>query len=464
MMFASLSSLSLVVILLCDTSAEVRPIQVSINTKFLNFLQPKWSKYVTMVRHNQTEGIALYVQLYDSLIQFEPHVLASKARNAAKNHDPLAMLAHSNASSSQSHANSSYSPQPYYVTHPSSCYNCNEKGHYARDYQKPRVRDAKHFREQMLLAMKDEARSNLKDEENDFMLDNSYGDETLEELTVVVIMMARIQPADDNADFEPSYDAKAVSEKNEMLSNELKKSSSDSKDIQANLLKRMKILENDFKRSQAQGIDFELKLQHQKEKMACDVAWKSRLPTLNDENVLLKTQVDSVVQEREVDELIEHVNQKTYAYGDVRSQNQDLLMTVSEFKNKIKTIEKEKNVNTKFDNSKTSGTLFYVTPLPKNIVVKAKKVLNTKVNTDKSKPVTSHSIPKKSKVKNKVRMLSQEECVESSNSVRRPQSNDTKSKDKVLKNNNDKRSSTHDRKMSSSVNVDFNKRKTMNLS
>nr|GEZ42664.1 hypothetical protein [Tanacetum cinerariifolium] len=30
------------------------------------------------------------------------------------------LIAHSNASSSQSHANSSYSPQPYYVTHPSS--------------------------------------------------------------------------------------------------------------------------------------------------------------------------------------------------------------------------------------------------------------------------------------------------------------------------------------------------------
>ncbi|GKC09236.1 hypothetical protein Tco_1000846 [Tanacetum coccineum] len=45
---------------------------------------------------------------------------ASKAKKAAKNHDPLALLAHSNASSSQSHANYSYSPQPYYVTHPSS--------------------------------------------------------------------------------------------------------------------------------------------------------------------------------------------------------------------------------------------------------------------------------------------------------------------------------------------------------
>ncbi|GKB28414.1 retrovirus-related pol polyprotein from transposon TNT 1-94 [Tanacetum coccineum] len=37
------------------------------------------------------------------------------------------------------------------------CYNCNEKDHYARDCQKPRVHDAKYFRELMLLAMKDEA-------------------------------------------------------------------------------------------------------------------------------------------------------------------------------------------------------------------------------------------------------------------------------------------------------------------
>ncbi|GKF27936.1 hypothetical protein Tco_0094278, partial [Tanacetum coccineum] len=66
--------------------------------------------------------------------------------------------------------------------------------------------------EQMLVAMKDEDGSNLKDEENDFMLNNSYGDETLEELTSVVITMGRIQLADENADFKPSYDAKAVSE------------------------------------------------------------------------------------------------------------------------------------------------------------------------------------------------------------------------------------------------------------
>nr|GEU87297.1 integrase, catalytic region, zinc finger, CCHC-type, peptidase aspartic, catalytic [Tanacetum cinerariifolium] len=42
--------------------------------------------------------------------------------------------------------------------------------------------------------------------------------------------------------------------KNELLQTELEKSSNDSKDIQANLLKRIKNFENDFKRSQAQSI------------------------------------------------------------------------------------------------------------------------------------------------------------------------------------------------------------------
>ncbi|GKE42758.1 retrovirus-related pol polyprotein from transposon TNT 1-94, partial [Tanacetum coccineum] len=251
---------------------NVRPISVSINTKFVNCLQPGWSKYVTIVRHNQNGDNVSYDVLYDSLVQFEPHVLASKAKKAAKNHDPLALIAHSNASSSKSHANSS--PQPYYVTHPLSvdgrvdiqtknagyggnanknagrqnrnqvfnagngsdesnqivqrvprtdstsgkanvqCYNYNEKGHYARECQKPKVHDAKYFREQMLIDMKDEAKSNLINEENNFMLDNSYGEENLEGLTAAIMLMARHQPAYDNTKNVPSYDAKAVSEVN----------------------------------------------------------------------------------------------------------------------------------------------------------------------------------------------------------------------------------------------------------
>ncbi|GKB76446.1 hypothetical protein Tco_0943341 [Tanacetum coccineum] len=52
--------------------------------------------------------------------------------------------------------------------------------------------------------------------------------------------------------------------------------------------------------------------------------------------------------------------------------------------------------------------------------------------------------------------------VESSNSVRRPKSKDNKSRNRVLKNINDKILSAHVRKVSSSVSIDSNKRETMN--
>ncbi|GJS62381.1 retrovirus-related pol polyprotein from transposon TNT 1-94 [Tanacetum coccineum] len=552
------------------------------------------SKITTHVRHSRLmdEFDKFLAKEGESfrLLQFEPHVLASRAKKATKNHDPLALIAHSNASSSHSHANSSYSTQPYYVTHPSSvvdyddeyqggykdgrvdiqtknvgcggnanknagrnktqgfnvgdesnqiiqrvprtestpgkanvqCYNCNEKGHYARECQKPKVRDAKYFKEQMLLAIKNEAGSNLNNEENDFMLDTSYG-EDLEELTAAVMLMAQIQPANENA---PSYYAKVVSQihasskskkkafkeredhylddildleeklsshdqivykmgqsiqtihmlgkkpnkvydsflkaglgytnpvrlkkaiavqpkmydgdlihnnklvihstdseetfedakekkqKHELLKVELEKSSSDSRDIQANLIKRIKIIENDFQRSQAQSIDFELEVQHQKEKMACDVSWKAKLSTLHDENVLLKHQVESTVKERENiklefqrlfnsvkatrvhhqnenNEMIENINQKTYDYADVHAQNQDLLMIISELKSKLRTIEKGKHVNNKFDKSETLGQLLCVTPFNKNLAIKVKNVSNTKVTSDRPNLVTS---------------------------------------------------------------------------
>ncbi|GJR19548.1 MAK10-like protein [Tanacetum coccineum] len=68
------------------------------------------------------------------------------------------------------------------------CYNCNGKGHYARDYPKPRVCDAKYFKEQMLLAVKDKVGVNLDTKENDFMLMNAYDDDQLEELNASVII------------------------------------------------------------------------------------------------------------------------------------------------------------------------------------------------------------------------------------------------------------------------------------
>ncbi|GJX33566.1 hypothetical protein Tco_0243421 [Tanacetum coccineum] len=161
--------------------------------------------------------------------------------------------------------------------------------------------------------MKDEAGSNLNSEENDFMLDTSYGDETMEELAVAVMLMARIQPADGNVETVPSYDAKAVSE------------------VSAS--------------SKAHG-------------QVCHVKRKTIIQTSDDD------QTDS-----------------NNIFDDPYVEN----------------------------NGGTNST-----------------------------------------------------GVESSNSVRRPKSKDIKSKNRVLKNTNDKSSSTYVRKMSSSVSIDSNKCETMN--
>ncbi|GJS43308.1 integrase, catalytic region, zinc finger, CCHC-type containing protein [Tanacetum coccineum] len=63
------------------------------------------------------------------------------------------------------------------------CYNCGEKGHYAKNCPKPRVRDSKYFMEQMLLAKQDEAGVILIDEQNDFLFADALRMEEIEELT-----------------------------------------------------------------------------------------------------------------------------------------------------------------------------------------------------------------------------------------------------------------------------------------
>ncbi|GJZ67495.1 retrovirus-related pol polyprotein from transposon TNT 1-94 [Tanacetum coccineum] len=136
-----------------------------------------------------------------------------------------------------------------------------------------------------------------------------------------------------------------------------------------------------------------------------------------------------VQHQREVNELIENVNQKTYAYGDVHAKNQDLLMIISELKDKLKTAVKGKNVNTKFEKYAILGKLLCVTPMNKNEVLKAKMVSKVEVKTDKSKQVTSYSTPKN------------EQGVASSSSVSRPKSKDNKLKKRVLLNTKSKSTS-----------------------
>ncbi|GJU54944.1 retrovirus-related pol polyprotein from transposon TNT 1-94 [Tanacetum coccineum] len=91
-------------------------------------------------------------------------------------------------------------------------YNCSEKGHYARNCPKLRVRDSKYFMEQMLLAKQDEEGKILTDEQNDFLFTDASSMEEIEELSANICLMAKIQPANFDFDVRPSYDSAFLSE------------------------------------------------------------------------------------------------------------------------------------------------------------------------------------------------------------------------------------------------------------
>nr|GEU52831.1 retrovirus-related Pol polyprotein from transposon TNT 1-94 [Tanacetum cinerariifolium] len=138
---------------------------------------------------------------------------------------------------------------------------------------------------------------------------------------------------------------------------------------------------------------------------------------LENENVSLEFQVQSLLKEhenikveyqklfdsikrtrtqsqKEINELIKIVNQKTYAYGDVRAQNQYLLITISELKAKLKTFEKAKDVLC------VSCDKNVFTPCHDKCLAKSKLYVNSKVRralftaprTAKSKSLDTTSV------------------------------------------------------------------------
>nr|GEU94255.1 retrovirus-related Pol polyprotein from transposon TNT 1-94 [Tanacetum cinerariifolium] len=495
---------------------NVRPISVAINTKFLNCLQPEWSKYVTMVRHNQTGSAVSYDVLYDQLVQFEPHVLASRAKKAAKNHDPLALIAHSNASSSHSYANSSYSLQPYYVTHPLSVidYDDEYQGELQGDYQEDklttammllaraisqkfstptnnRLRIYSNTRNQAVVqdgrvdmqsknagyggnANKTAGRNktqgfntkNAGDESNQIIqrvprTESTSGkanvqcyncnEKELEELTATVMLMARIQPADKNAETVPSYDATAVSQVHasskvyEQVSHGKRKTIIQTTDddqidydpfvennggtnkpnkiydpfLKVGLgytnLERLKkavaaqpkmydgelihsnklvIHSTDSEETLEDAEESQNKMRHKMVQIdyeKLNALYETFVPQQELSAEQTYFSIPSTSKSKDVPSKSPDVTQKTYAYAEVRAQNKDLLMTIFEVKSKLKTIDNGKYVNTMFDISETLGQLLCVTPFNKNLAIKTKNVSSTKATSNRSNPVTSQS-------------------------------------------------------------------------
>nr|GEV27616.1 reverse transcriptase domain-containing protein [Tanacetum cinerariifolium] len=72
------------------------PEKIAINLKFLNNLQPEWSRHVTIVHQTKDLHTADYTQLYNFLKYNQKEVDELKAERLAKIQDPLALMVNSN--------------------------------------------------------------------------------------------------------------------------------------------------------------------------------------------------------------------------------------------------------------------------------------------------------------------------------------------------------------------------------
>ncbi|GJX15347.1 hypothetical protein Tco_0216179 [Tanacetum coccineum] len=72
------------------------PEKIASNLKFLNNLQPEWSRHVTIVHQTKDLHTAHYTQLYDFLKYNQKEVDDLRAERLLKIHDPLALMANSN--------------------------------------------------------------------------------------------------------------------------------------------------------------------------------------------------------------------------------------------------------------------------------------------------------------------------------------------------------------------------------
>nr|GEZ21009.1 hypothetical protein [Tanacetum cinerariifolium] len=72
------------------------PEKIASNLKFLNNLQPEWSRHVTIVHQTKDLHTTNYTQLYDFMMYNQKEVDELKAERIAKIQDPLALMANSN--------------------------------------------------------------------------------------------------------------------------------------------------------------------------------------------------------------------------------------------------------------------------------------------------------------------------------------------------------------------------------
>ncbi|GJR00460.1 hypothetical protein Tco_0523444 [Tanacetum coccineum] len=163
---------------------------------------------------------------------------------------------------------------------------------------------------------------------------------------------------------------------------------------------------------------------------------------LENENVSLEFKVQSLIKERdnvkieyqklfdsikktrsqtqkEMDELIVHVSEKTYAYGAIRAENQNLLSTISELKIRLEKVEKEEN---------------HVVSKPVTLQTSPTKQTGANQNTNVIRPGMYRVVTTQESQTNKTKSALSSTGMNATSRVRRPMSRDSHVVHSVLDN------------------------------
>nr|GEY16769.1 reverse transcriptase domain-containing protein [Tanacetum cinerariifolium] len=214
--------------------------KIASNLKFLNNLQPEWSRHITIVHQTKDLHTADYTQLYDFLKYNQKEVDEPRAERLRKTQDPLTLMANSNnpfnypvfhQDQHQVVQNAVQNPGVQNVRNQNGlivvlgianqnsnedgnviaaraegnaignndnhvrCYNWKGLGHLARNCTvRPRRKDAAYLQTQLLIAQKEEAGIQIQAEEFDLM-DDAVDLDEIEEVNANYILMANLQQA-----------------------------------------------------------------------------------------------------------------------------------------------------------------------------------------------------------------------------------------------------------------------------
>nr|GEU41450.1 retrovirus-related Pol polyprotein from transposon TNT 1-94 [Tanacetum cinerariifolium] len=230
------------------------PEKIASNLKFLNNLQPEWSRHVTIVHQIKDLHTADYTQLYDFLkYNQKENYMQQPMPNPKDITDPttamnmaLVLMAKAFKLNYSTPTNNnqriSSNPRNRQIAQPGNanhngngnlvavhakgnaaghngnqirCYNYRRVGHFARNCTiRPKRRDAAYLQTQLLITQKEEARIQLQAEEFDLMAATADLDE-IKEVNANCILMATLQQASTSStqtDKAPVYDSDGSAE------------------------------------------------------------------------------------------------------------------------------------------------------------------------------------------------------------------------------------------------------------